>query len=120
MIKEIVKSLIKCKSIDPNKSIKLIINIDQQTTKNKGYYNLHDRLIEELKYGIVNFDYSLNTNPVVFNDLEIKVSYQDSGRSYVVQAANLLAGTIRRKVIDNQENIEKALANFVDYKIILP
>lgn len=120
MIKEIIKSLIKYKSIDPNKPIKLIINIDQQSTKSNGYYNLHDGLLEELKYGIVNYNYSVKISPIIFSDLEIKVSYQDSGKSYVVQAADLLAGTIRRKVLDNPENIHQELSKFVDFKIMLP
>lgn len=120
MIKEIIKSLIKCKSIDPNRPIRLIINIDQQSTKSNGYYNLHDGLLEELKFGIVNFNYSKKINPIVFSELEIKVSYQDSGKSYVVQAADLLAGTIRRKALDNQQNIHQELSKFVDFKIILP
>ena len=120
MIKEIIKSLIKCKSIDPNRPIRLIINIDQQSTKSNGYYNLNDGLLEELKFGIVNFNYSKKINPIVFSELEIKVSYQDSGKSYVVQAADLLAGTIRRKALDNQQNIHQELSKFVDFKIILP
>ncbi len=120
MIKDIIKSLIKCKSINPNKPIKLIINIDQQSTKSNGYYNLHDGLVEELKYGIVNFNYSMKINPIVFSELEIKVSYQDSGKSYVVQAADLLAGTIRRKALENEQNIHQELSKFVDFKIILP
>jgi len=120
MIKEIVESLIKSERIDPNMPIRLIINIDEQSTKSNGYYNLHDGLIEELKYGIVNFNYSKKFNPIIFSDLEIKVSYQDSGKSYVVQAADLLAGTIRRKALDNQQNIHEELSKFVDFKIILP
>lgn len=120
MIKEIIESLIKSKRIDPNESIRLIINIDQQSTKSNGYYNLHDGLLEELKYGIVNFNYSKKINPIVFSDLEIKVSYQDSGKSYVVQAADLLAGTIRRKALDNEQNIHQELSRFVDFDIILP
>lgn len=120
MIKEIIKSLIKCKSVDPNEPIRLIINIDQQSTKSNGYYNLHDGLLEDLKYGIVNFNYSIKINPIVFSELEIKVSYQDSGKSYVVQAADLLAGTIRRKVLENSLNIHQELSKFVDFKIILP
>lgn len=120
MIKEIIKSLIKCKSIDPNKPVRLIINIDQQSTKSNGYYNLHDGLVEELKYGIVNFNYSMKINPIVFSELEIKVSYQDSGKSYVVQAADLLAGTIRRKALDNQQSIYQELSKLVDFEIILP
>lgn len=120
MIKEMIKILIKCKSISPNKPIRLIINIDQQSTKSNGYYNLHDGLVEELKYGIVNYNYSVKINPIVFSDLEIKVSYQDSGKSYVVQAADLLAGTIRKKALDNQNDIHQELSKFVDFDIILP
>lgn len=120
LIKEIIVSLIESKKINPNKSIRLIINIDQQSTKSNGYYNLRDGLIEELKYGIVNFNYSITIKPIVFSELEIKVSYQDSGKSYVVQAADLIAGTIRRKVLYASQNIHQELANFVDFKIILP
>ena len=120
MVKEIIETLIKCNSINPNKPIRLIINIDQQSTKSNGYYNLQDGLIEELKYGIINYNYGTKINPIVYSDLEIKVSYQDSGKSYVVQAADLLAGTIRRTVINNQNAIEESLSEFVDFKIILP
>ena len=117
MIKEIIKSLIKCNSIDPNNPIRIIINIDQQSTKSNGYYNLQDGLVEELKYGIVNYNYSSTINPIVHSELEIKVYYQDSGKSYVVQAADLLAGTIRRSVLNKQNEY---LTKFVDFKIILP
>lgn len=120
MIKEMIKSLIKCNSIDPNKPIKLIINIDQQSTKSNGYYNLHDGLVEELKYGIINYNYSTAIKPIVFSDLEVAISYQDSGKSYVVQAADLLAGTIRKTSIENMSNIYAELSKFVDFKIILP
>ena len=115
-----IKSLIKCNSIDPNKPIKLIINIDQQSTKSTGYYNLHDGLVEELKYGIINYNYSTAIKPIVFSDLEVAISYQDSGKSYVVQAADLLAGTIRKTSIENMSNIHAELSKFVDFKIILP
>ncbi len=123
MIKEIIKNLIKCKGIDPNKKLKIIINIDQQSTKNNGYYNLHDGLMEELKYGIVNYNYSTTFIPIINGDLDISITYQDSGKSYVVQAADLLAGTIRRKMLEvcnNDLEFYKFLDNFVDLKIILP
>ena len=60
-----------------NKPIRLIINIDQQSTKGNGYYNLHDSLIEELKYGIVNFNYSSLIKPIIYSDLDILISYQE-------------------------------------------
>lgn len=120
LIKEIIKTLIKKEKIDPNKAIRLIINIDQQSTKSNGYYNLHDGLIEELKHGISNYNYFSKKKPIIFSDLEVKISYQDSGKSYVVQAADLLAGTIRKKAIDNFYDISESLSEFIDFKIILP
>ena len=120
MIKEIIKELINAKSIDPNKPLKIIINIDEQTTKSNGYYNLSEGLLEELKYGITNFNYSSRINPIIFSELLVHVSYQDSGKSYVVQAADLLAGTIRRISINDIKLINESLSKFVDFKIIFP
>lgn len=73
-----------------------------------------------MEYGISNYNYSTKINPIVFSDLEIVVSYQDSGKSFVVQAADLLAGTIRKTALDNQDEIHQSLSKFVDFKIILP
>ena len=123
MIKEIINNQISNHNISENKPLKVVVNFDEQTTKSNGYYNLHDGLVEELKYGISNFNYACIYNPIVFNDLDIKISYQDSGKSYLVQAADLISGTIRRgalNALNNNENINYALDNFINYKIMLP
>lgn len=123
LIKETIISLVKSKGLNPNMPVKLIINIDQQSTKSNGYYNLHDGLVEELKIGFNNFNYSFQIKPVLSGDLELDISYQDSGKSYVVQAADLLAGTIRKKSLDallSNQDIHNELSEFVDFKIILP
>ncbi len=123
LIKETIISLVKSNTLNSNESIKLIINIDQQSTKSNGYYNLRDGLIEELKIGFNNFNYSFKTKPVLIGELKIDISYQDSGKSYVVQAADLLAGTIRKKSLEallNNQDMNKELSEFVDFKIILP
>lgn len=123
MIKEVVSKLIKNGIINPYIPIKLIINIDEQSTKSNGYYNLHDGLVEELKYGIVNFNYSKKINPIVFSDLDIVVKYQDSEKSYAVQGADLLAGTIRRmavSTINNKSKMNEELTSFVDFRLYLP
>lgn len=120
MIKETLIFLINKKEIDPRKPIKLIINIDQQSTKSNGYYNLHDGLIEELKYGICNYNYGMQIKPIVYSNIEIKISYQDSGKSYVVQAADLLAGSIRKAALINPTNIKPSLTKFINFTTILP
>ena len=51
---------------------------------------------------------------------EIYINLDDSGRSYVVQAADLLAETIRQTVVNNEETFHEILSKFVDFKIILP
>lgn len=111
-----MKFLISDEKIDPNKPIRLIINIDHQSTKSNGYYNLHDGLIEELKYGIVNFNYSSLIKPIIYFDLDILISYQDSGKSYIVQVADLLAGTIRKKAIEELDGMN----SLADLFIVLP
>ena len=123
MIKGMVKDFIRCKNIDPNKPVRLIINIDQQTTKNNGYYNLRDGILEELKYGIANYNYGLMIQPILFNDLDVQIQYQDSSRSYVVQAADLLAGTIRSISLDcliKGDDIYRNISGFAQFIIILP
>ena len=123
MIKEIIKRLISLKMVDSNKDIRLILNIDQQSTKNNGYYNLKDGLLEELKYGITSFNYAATFLPIIFGKLEIKLMYQASDKCYVVQAADLLAGTIRCQTLldfSSNEVIEENLKQLVDFEIILP
>lgn len=115
LIKEVIKEYINTSEIDPYKQIRLVINIDQQITKNNGYYSLKEGLLEELRYGITNFNYASKIKPIIHADIEIILTYQDSKRSYLIQAADLLAGTVRRKSLDN-ENITPP----VDYKIYLP
>ena len=123
LIKEIIKNLIIYKKIDPTKSVRIIINIDQQSTKSNGYYNLSDWILEELKYGITNYNYAKKIVPILKGKVEISITYQDSNKSYVVQAADLLAGTVRRQVINNYSQnlkIDENLEKLVDFKIILP
>lgn len=96
-----------------NKPIRLIINIDQQSTKSNGYYNLHDGFIEALRYGSVNFNYSALIKPIIYSDLDILISYQDSGKSYIVQVADLLAGTIRKKAIEELDGMNSLADLFI-------
>lgn len=123
LIKGLLNRLILYKSIDPYKPVRLIINIDQQSTKSNGYYNLTDSLIEELKYGIQNYNYDVQFPPILFDELNISLQYQVSKNSYVVQAADLIAGTIRRQALDileKKQNLVQELSNYAQYVLILP
>jgi len=117
VIKEVIESEIKNNNIDARSPLNIKISIDKGKTKSNGYYNLRDGLLEELKYGINNFDYSFKVNPIVFSDLEVHVTYQDSKVSYGIQAADLIAGTIRKDVLNNDyEDLNK----LCKYKLVMP
>lgn len=122
LIKHTVRVLIKEDKINPNLPIKLIVNIDEQSTKTNGYYNLRDGIIEELKYGIFNYNYSTFHTPIVNSDLDVKVCYQKSEKSYLIQASDLVAGTVRRLYLNNMNDFLEFTkrTDFINYKIILP
>lgn len=122
LIKHTVKGLIKENRINPNLPIKLIINIDEQTTKTNGYYNLRDGIVEELKYGIFNYNYGTFHTPIVNSSLDVKVCYQKSEKSYLIQASDLVAGTVRKLYLNNINDFLEFTkrTDFINYKIILP
>ena len=122
LIKSTFKGLIKENLISPDLPTKLILNIDEQTTKTNGYYNLKDGIVEELKYGIYNYNYSTMYQPILNNDLDVKVCYQKSEKSYLIQASDLVAGTIRKTYLNNINDITEfsKKINFVNYKLFLP
>lgn len=122
LIKNTIKGLIKAEKINPKMPVKLILNIDEQTTKTNGYYSLKDGIMEELKYGIFNFNYQTKYEPILYSDLEISLCYQKSDKSYLIQASDLVAGTVRRTYLDNINDIIEfnKKINFVSYKLFLP
>lgn len=123
MIKELILSLVSKDIIDVNKDLKIIINIDEQTTKSNGYYNLKESLYEELKFGIHNYNYGGVFKPVMKKKIIIYVCYRDSKYSVVIQAADLIAGQVRRKslnALNNNLDITSELNNFTNFNIILP
>lgn len=80
-------------------------------------------MYEELKHGIANYNYGGIITPIIHGDFTLSLCYQNSANSYVVQAADLLAGTIRHKSLEalaSKDNSYTELSKFVDFKIILP
>lgn len=122
LIKQTIKGLIRENIINPNLPTKLVINIDEQTTKTNGYYNLKDGIVEELQYGIYNYNYSIIHKPILNSDLDVKVCYQKSEKSYLIQASDLVAGTIRRAYLNNINDITEfnKKISFVNYRLFSP
>ena len=122
LIKETIIRLIKDNLIDCKKDLNVILNIDEQTTKSNGYYNLKEGLIEELKYGIVNYDYGAIYKPIIKGNLNINLKYQKSNKCYTVQAADLVAGSVRKTnlIYGMNMNILLDKMNYINYYIFLP
>jgi hypothetical protein len=121
-IKSVIKDLIKTGKINPEKPVKLILNIDQEATKSNGYYSLDEGIKEELVHGVSNFNYGIYHKPILFGGFSIRLKYLCSNTSYPIQGADLVAGTIRRSLLyyeNDTVNLNKDL-EFVTFKKFLP
>lgn len=94
IIKEIIKKLISEKAIDPYKKIKMVIRIDESPRATNGIYNLEASIIEELVYGITNFDYGCTFPPIIFGGLDLDLKYVDSKKETLVQASDFFVGYV--------------------------
>lgn len=86
--------LIRRGLLNPNEDVYLILNIDEQPTSTNGYYDLRSSILEELKYGIRNFDYGITHQPILYGNFNIDVFFRDSKRDYLIQASDILANSI--------------------------
>lgn len=123
LVKEIISQLISENQIDPDNPVKLILNLDEQSTKSNGYYDLKSGIIEELQYGIINYNYGTFFNPILTN-VEVEIYHQDSYNSLCVQAADLIVGEIRHNrlqfLIDRDFILYSKKTNFVNTIIYMP
>lgn len=100
-IKTVLKDLIKKDAIKRNDSLELEILIDNQTIKSNGLYDLEKSIQKELTKGmkpILEASYS-----PLFKNIKVHVYYGDSKKSLAIQASDILAGSVRRKMISQEE-----------------
>lgn len=100
-IKMVLKDLIKKDVINRNDSLELEILIDNQTIKSNGLYDLEKSIQKELTKGMKPI-LEANYMPL-FKDLKVHVYYGDSKKSLSIQASDILAGTVRKKMISKEE-----------------
>lgn len=122
-IKKIVENLIFQNRIDSSRHVKLILNLDEQTTVSNGYYNLKSSIKEELQFGIMNFDYGI-TFPPILSSVSVIINYKNSYYNYPVQAADLLVGEVRHAYYNYLQNkdfeVYRKRTNFLSTSIYLP
>ena len=79
-------------------------------------------LLKNYNTGIYNYNYSVQYPPILNNTLEVCLNYQKSEKSYLIQASDLVAGTIRRTYLQNIGDIAEfsKRTQFIDYILFLP
>lgn len=103
IVKKIIKNLLLSKTINKKDNLTIIINIDESKTATNGIYNLRDSIFEELKNGIVNFNYGTSFPPIIEGNLEVEVNYVDSSKNFLVQASDFLVGYVNASFSWNKE-----------------
>jgi len=114
IIKEIVNTLIKSGEIDPHRHLELIIEIDESPQATNGLYNLKESIIEELLYGITNFNYSCTFKPILFGGLKVNLKYVDSKETPLVQASDFFVGYVNATLLWKPK---KEKLDFVDIQL---
>lgn len=87
--------------------ITIHIYIDEQLTATNGYYDLRDSISEELRYGIINFDYGIKHSHLFESDVKVNIDYCDSSHNYMIQASDILANRIWTSYITSNSNLRK-------------
>ena len=93
-VKNKLKRLIADGTISKDEDIKISIYIDEQLTATNGYYDLRDSIMEELQYGIANFDYGIRHPHLFDSEVTVSIQYCDSSTNYMIQASDILANRI--------------------------
>lgn len=115
LVRKMIKNLLKNGVIHPEEQLNLMINIDQQTSAPKGLYNLSEGIKEELSYGIRNFNYDVELEPLMKQIVNVRTVYCVSEKNYLIQAADILANRIRLSfVVKSPELLPKREHIFVN------
>lgn len=94
VVKNLFKKLLEQGLINKSDDIELFVNIDQQGFATNGLYGLGDGILEELKYGITNFNYGTFYPPILEGEFVVHTKSCVSENDYLIQAADILANRI--------------------------
>lgn len=122
-VKRIVENLISQNRINSKEPVKLILNLDEQSTVSNGYYDLKSSIKEELQFGVMNYDYGISFPPIL-SSVEVELKYKNSYFNFPVQAADLLVGEVRHCYYNYLQNNDfesyRRKTNFLNTAIYLP
>ena len=104
-IKRKLQEYISNGKLNAAEDVRLHINIDEQLTATNGYYGLQDSIVEELRYGIANFNYGVMHSNVFAGDVQVELRYCVSKNNYMIQASDILANRIWTSYTKNRENM---------------
>lgn len=114
VIKQICNQLIQEKEIDPKLGLKISIYCDQDSTASNGLYRLEDGILEEFKHGVINWDYGTFKKPIYEGRLRVIRKFEVSSNNYLIQAADFVAGNVRRSYIDETYIFTKHVRVFLE------
>lgn len=122
-VKKIIENLISQNRINSTQPVRLVLNLDEQSTVSNGYYDLESSIKEELQFGIMNYDYGISFPPIL-SSVTVKIKYKNSYYNYSVQAADLLVGEVRHAYYNYLQNNDftayRKRTNFLNTSIYLP
>ena len=110
-VKRKLKDMIQKGVLSPSDDVTLKIFVDEQLTATNGYYDLRDSIIEELQYGIVNFNYGVSHPKVFTGTVQVDLEYCESKNNYMIQASDILANRIWTSYKKNAPELRNTIPN---------
>ena len=115
VLKRCIKSelieLIRTGRLRKTDDVRLEIFIDEQLTATNGYYSLQDSIYEELKHGIMNFDYDILHQNVFDGEVEVHIQYCESKNNYMIQASDILANRVWTSYRIDRADLRDSISN---------
>lgn len=110
-LKSVLRKLLRDHVIDKEDEISLEIHMDRESIVSCGFYDLESSIREELTRGMLKN--RVFYHPILKGDTNVSVTYVDSKESFDVQGADILAGTIRKRLLKS-ESLEEGLKEIRD------
>ncbi len=104
------KNIIKKSDIE-----RLYIYCDEHTIATDAIYDLRNTIFNEFKYGVMNFEYNKQFNPIIPDLEDVIVQYKDSKHDALIRCADMIANNVFTAYRDN--DIERI--NRINKEIII-
>ena len=101
-VKSALENLFSSNIIIPNKIEYIYFNLDEHSTATNGKYELKEALLQELKHGTYNNQYSIFYPPIIPSLKGVDLKYCNSSTNTLIRSSDIIANKIYGLAVKNE------------------